>query len=147
ANDAHHLSAPAPDGAAARAAVLTALADAGLDAGAVSYVNAHGTGTVLNDRMEAALLAGLVGDKVPVSSTKSMTGHLMGASGAVESAVCVQAVRTGTVPGTRNCVTLADDCAGIDVVRGEPRRFPVSAALNVNFGFGGYNAALLFGPA
>ncbi len=144
-NDAYHLSAPAPDGATALVAVRAALSDAGLDPEALGYICAHGTGTVLNDRMEAGLFADLVGQSVAVSSIKSMTGHLMGASGAVETVACIQALRTGIVPGTRNCARPAPDCAGIDLVCGSARPVDASAALNVNFGFGGHNAALVLG--
>lgn len=144
-NDAHHLSAPRPDGAAASRALVGALRDAGVKPGDVGYVNAHGTGTPLNDRVEARVLAGVVGGAVPVSSTKSMTGHLMGACGALEAAVCVQVLRTGVLPATRNCDRLDPDCRGIDIVRGHAREADVSVALSPSFGFGGYNAALVLG--
>lgn len=144
-NDAHHLSAPAPDGGAAAAAVRAALRDASVTAAGIGYVNAHGTGTRLNDRVEARVLASTIGDSVPVSSTKSMTGHLMGAAGALEAAVCVQVLRTGLIPATQNCHRVAAECGGIDVVRGQPRRGPVQVALSTSFGFGGHNAALVLG--
>jgi len=146
-NDAHHLSAPDPDGTRARAALVAALHDAGVGPAGVGYVNAHGTGTVLNDRVEAGVLAGLLGDRVPVSATKSMTGHLMGACGALEAAVCVQVLRTGIVPATRNCTRLDPDCAGIDLVRTGARTVDVPVALSPSFGFGGYNAVLVLGRA
>ncbi|SCL15026.1 3-oxoacyl-[acyl-carrier-protein] synthase II [Micromonospora nigra] len=146
-NDAHHLSAPAADGVAATRALRAALRDAQVSPEQVGYVNAHGTGTVLNDRVEARVLAGVLGARTPVSSTKSMTGHLMGACGALEAAVCVQVLRTGIVPATRNCHELDPECAGIDVVRGDNRAMDVSVAVSPSFGFGGYNAVLTLGRA
>ncbi|HEY0700282.1 MAG TPA: beta-ketoacyl-[acyl-carrier-protein] synthase family protein [Micromonospora sp.] len=144
-NDAHHLSAPEENGVAATRALNAALRDARVDPTDIGYVNAHGTGTLLNDRVEARVLAKVVGDGVPVSSTKSMTGHLMGAAGALEAAVCVQVLRTGVLPATRNCERLDPDCAGIDVIRGDARKADVRFAMSPSFGFGGYNAALVFG--
>jgi 3-oxoacyl-[acyl-carrier-protein] synthase II len=144
-NDAHHLSAPAPDGSAAAAAITMALRDASVAPADVGYVNAHGTGTKLNDRVEAQVLTDAVGDRVPVSATKSMTGHLMGATGAVEAAICVQVLRTGVVPATQNCDEVADECAGLDLVRGPSRPVPARIALSTSFGFGGHNAALVLG--
>jgi len=144
-NDAHHLSAPAEDGVVATAALRAALREARVPPGGVGYINAHGTGTVRNDRVEARVLAGVFGDATPVSSTKSMTGHLMGATGAVEAAVCVQALRTGILPATANCDQVDPDCAGIDIIRGQARSAPVAVAVSASFGFGGYNAVLVLG--
>jgi 3-oxoacyl-[acyl-carrier-protein] synthase II len=146
-NDAHHLSAPDPDGTAAAVALSGALRDAGVEPAQVGYVNAHGTGTVLNDRVEARVLAKVLGDRVPVSSTKSMTGHLMGACGAVEASVCVQVLGTGLAPANRNCADPDPDCAGIDLIRDEPRRVDRPVAVSPSFGFGGHNAVLVLGRA
>lgn len=142
-NDAYHLSAPSRDGRAAAAAVSAALYDARVRPGDIAYVNAHGTGTRLNDRIEARVLASILGDRIPVSSTKSMTGHLMGATGALEAAVCLQVLSAGVIPATQNCGRLDPDCACIDVVRGESRRADVPVTLSTSFGFGGHNAALI----
>ena len=142
-NDAYHLSAPAPDGVAAAAAVTAALHDARVRAADVGYVNAHGTGTRFNDRMEARVLADTVGGHVPVSATKSMTGHLMGAAGALEAVICVQVLQSGIVPATQNCGQVDPDCAGIDIVRDSARPVAVSVTLSTSFGFGGHNAALV----
>lgn len=142
-NDAHHLTAPRPDGRSAAAAVRAALVDAATDPRDVDYVNAHGTGTPLNDRVEAQVLAAVLGGEVPVSSTKAQTGHLMGAAGALEALLCVRALGDGVVPATRNCDELDPDCAGIDVVRGEPRTALLRVAVSTSFGFGGHNAALV----
>jgi 3-oxoacyl-[acyl-carrier-protein] synthase II len=144
-NDAHHLSAPSPDGGAAAAAVDGALRDAAVPAAGIGYVNAHGTGTRHNDRIEARVLAAAVGDRVPVSATKSMTGHLMGAAGALEAAICVQVLRTGLMPATQNCDQPDPDCGGLDLLRGQARRGSPRLTLSTSFGFGGHNAALVLG--
>lgn len=138
--DAHHITAPDPVGTAAERAVREALAEAGIDG--VDHVNAHGTGTRLNDAAEAAVLRRVLGPGVPVSATKSATGHLMGAGGALEAALCVLALRDGIMPPTRNCDHQADDCRGIQVVR-TPTSADLDTVLSISFGFGGHNAALV----
>ena len=143
-NDAHHPTAPRPDGRAAAAAVRAALADARLAGPDVGYVNAHGTGTPLNDRVEAQVLAEAVGGAVPVSSTKAQTGHLMGAAGAVEALFCVRALATGLLPATMNCADPDPECAGIELLRDVPRSSKPRTAMSTSFGFGGHNAAVLF---
>ena len=145
-SDAHHLTAPDPAGSGAMAAMRGALTDAGLEADAVGYLNAHGTSTRLNDHTEALAAREVLGRHVPVSSTKSMTGHLLGAAGALEAIVCIQALRTGVIPATVNLVN-PDPAFDIDLVVGEPRRSQVTVALSNSFGFGGHNVTLAFAAA
>jgi 3-oxoacyl-[acyl-carrier-protein] synthase II len=143
-SDAYHVTAPHPSGDGAARAMEAALADAGLSAADVSYVNAHGTSTQPNDRVEVLALRRVFGEKIPpVSSTKSMTGHLLGAAGAFESAVCVQVLQHGVVPPTINHEQPDPDCA-IDCVPNRSRTVDVDVALTNSFGFGGHNAALIF---
>jgi 3-oxoacyl-[acyl-carrier-protein] synthase II len=142
-NDAHHITAPRPDGLAATDALRRALADAGVDPSEVDYVNAHGTGTKLNDAAEAAVLRSVLGE-VPVSSTKSMTGHLMGAAGALEAVVTVQALRHGLLPPTVNLEEIDPDCAGLDHIRGSARKAEAHVGVSTSFGFGGHNAVVVF---
>lgn len=139
--DAHHATAPDPEGATAEAAVRAALAEAGVDT--VDHVNAHGTGTRLNDAAESRVLARVLGSDVPVTSTKSMTGHLLGAAGALEAAVCVLVLRDQILPPTLNCDDQDPECAGVSVVR-RTTSATVRTVLSTSFGFGGHNAALVF---
>jgi len=138
--DAHHTTAPDPAGTAAEAAVRQALAEAEITS--VDHVNAHGTGTKLNDAAEAGVLARVIGPTVPVTSTKSMTGHLMGAAGALEAAICALVLRDQVLPPTINCEDQDPECAGISVVR-EVTPAAVTDVLSTSFGFGGHNAALV----
>lgn len=144
-SDAHHWTAPHPEGRGACLAVEAALRDAGTDGSEVDYVNAHGTGTVLNDATEAAVLRTVLGDRVtriPVSSTKSMTGHMIGAAGAVELVASIQALRTGDVPPTINCDKPIDP--DINFVQHTAQHHDrLRVALSNSFGFGGHNAALV----
>jgi 3-oxoacyl-[acyl-carrier-protein] synthase II len=142
--DAHHITAPRPDGVGAMAAMRSALADAGVEAADIGYVNAHGTSTELNDRTEALAIRAVLGVDVPVSSTKSVTGHLLGAAGAIEAIACVKALLTGLLPPTANLDEPDHDCA-LDHVRGEARQAAISVAMSNSFGFGGHNVALVFG--
>jgi 3-oxoacyl-[acyl-carrier-protein] synthase II len=142
--DAHHLTAPDPAGAGAAEAMRAALADAGVPASAVGYVNAHGTSTPLNDRAESLAIREVLGTTVPVSSTKSVTGHLLGAAGAVEAVACIQVLRTGVLPPTIN-LERPDPDYGLELVAGEAREGRVGAALSNSFGFGGHNVTLVFG--
>ncbi|MEV1049195.1 beta-ketoacyl-[acyl-carrier-protein] synthase family protein [Streptomyces sp. NPDC049916] len=142
--DAHHLTAPAPDGAQMDRAMRESLAAARLTTAEVGYVNAHGTGTQLNDASEVAALRRVYGERagrVPVSSTKSMTGHLLAAGGAVEAAVISEVLGTGLVPPTINC----DDpeFPGINFVPHTTQEHPVEVAVSHSFGFGGHNAVLV----
>ena len=145
-SDAYHITAPNPEGAGARQAILAALRSARLSAADVSYVNAHGTGTVYNDAAEARALHAALGPetgRVPVSSTKSMTDHSLGAAGAIEAVVCVQALRHGVVPPTIN-LNEPDPELGLDVVAETPREAPLAAVLSNSFAFGGHNVVLAF---
>ncbi|MEU6051854.1 beta-ketoacyl-ACP synthase II [Streptomyces xanthochromogenes] len=144
-SDAHHWTAPHPEGRGARLAVEAALRDAGASGSDVDYVNAHGTGTQLNDATEAAVLRTVLGDRVdriPVSSTKSMTGHMIGAAGAVELVASIQVLRTGDVPPTINCDEPIDP--DINFVPNQAQHHAgIRTALSNSFGFGGHNAALV----
>lgn len=147
--DAYHITAPDPEGKGAARSVRNALAQAGVAPEALSYINAHGTSTPLNDRMETVALKAALGPaayRIPISSTKSMTGHALGAAGGLESVACIQALRHNVIPGTMNYETPDPDC-DLDYVPNACRELPVELALNVSFGFGGHNAALLFKKA
>jgi 3-oxoacyl-[acyl-carrier-protein] synthase II len=143
--DAYHLTAPLPSGEAAAAAVTTAIRDAGLAPGEIGYVNAHASGTQLNELAEARALhlaLGPTARSVPVSGTKGLYGHPLGASGAIEAAITVMALRHGHLPGTCNLVNLDERCE-LNVLA-EPMAARPAAALSTSFGFGGMNAALVF---
>jgi 3-oxoacyl-[acyl-carrier-protein] synthase II len=148
-DDGHHLTAPLPDGDGAAATMKLALADAGLAPEEIDYVNAHGTGTELNDRAESAAIKSVFGEyayKTPVSSTKSCLGHLLGASGAVELIVCVKAINESTIPPTINLENQDPQCdLKMDFVPLEARQARINIALNNSFGFGGHNACLVVG--
>jgi 3-oxoacyl-[acyl-carrier-protein] synthase II len=145
--DAYHQTAMAPGGEGGVRAVRLALADAGLAPEQVDYVNAHGTSTLLGDVEETKALRTVFGGhaaRLAVSSTKSMTGHLLGATAAVESIACVQALRYGVVPPTVNYEQPDPEC-DLDYVPNVCRQMPVRVALNNSFGFGGHNVALILG--
>jgi 3-oxoacyl-[acyl-carrier-protein] synthase II len=144
--DAHHVAAPEPTGAGAARALTAALRDAGLQPSDIAHVNAHATSTPLGDVAEARALRTALGDAldgITVTATKSCTGHLLGAAGALEAAVTVLSLHHGVVPPTRN-LDDPDDEVGLDVVRFEPRALPSDrkAALSNSFGFGGHNVTL-----
>jgi 3-oxoacyl-[acyl-carrier-protein] synthase II len=144
--DAHHITAPPEDGFGAARAIQKALADASLRPEEVDYISAHGTATLLNDASETAAIKRALGDhayRVAISSTKSMTGHIMGGTGAIESVFCVLAMRDGIVPPTINYET-PDPICDLDYVPNEARRAKVDVCLNNAFGFGGHNAVLAF---
>ena len=144
--DAYHVTAPSEDGAGGSAAIRAAMAGAGVQAEQVSYINAHGTGTELNDISETRALKSALGEhayRIPVSSTKSMTGHMMGATGALEAIICVQAIRTGWIPPTIHLNTPDPEC-DLDYVPNQARQREVEVALSNAFGFGGHNAVLAF---
>jgi nodulation protein E len=143
-SDAHHITAPSPAGAAR--AIKAALADADIPAEAVSYINAHGTGTVLNDPAETLAIREAFGahaDRIAVSSTKSLHGHALGASGALEAAATVLGLRTGIVPPTANFLGPDPGC-DLDVVPNSARHVSVEYAMSNSFAFGGLNAVLVF---
>ena len=142
--DAFHITQPEPDGAAAVSAIEAALAETGEPAEAVDHVNAHGTSTSLNDAAETKALKKALGDhayNVAISSTKSMTGHLLGAAGAVEAAAAALAIHEQTVPPTINLETPDPQC-DLDYTPGEAKQRKVRLALSNSFGFGGHNAVL-----
>jgi 3-oxoacyl-[acyl-carrier-protein] synthase II len=144
--DAMHVAAPDPEGSGPRLCMQRALADAGLSPDAVDYVNAHATSTPVGDATEAAALRRVFGahcERMAVSSTKGATGHLLGAAGALEALLCVQALETGTLPPTLNLDDPDPACA-LDHVAGKARAARARVALSNSFGFGGVNAALLF---
>ena len=145
--DAYHQTAMAPDGEGGARAMRIALKDAGLGIEDVKYINAHGTSTPLGDGQETAAIKAVFGEKtkkgLAVSSTKSMTGHLLGATGAVESIACVMALKDGILPPTINYENPDPDC-DLDCVPNEARQVPIDYALNNSFGFGGHNVALVF---
>jgi 3-oxoacyl-[acyl-carrier-protein] synthase II len=143
--DASHITSPAQDGEAIGRAITDALTEAG-ETGEAVYVNAHGTGTVKNDGLEASVIERVFGGKALVSSTKSMTGHLLGAAGAVEAVASVLALRHGAAPPTAGTAVLDDDMR-IDVVCGQARSAPLSRAVSLSLGFGGHNACLVFDRA
>ena len=147
--DAHHQTAPDPDGAGAARAIQAALDDAEAAPESVTYVNAHGTSTPLQDRVETAALRRVFGDhagELAVSSTKSMTGHLLGGAGAIEAAACSLAIDRGWVPPTINHEDPDPDC-DLDCVPNEARRLDVDVAISTSMGFGGHNACLVMGRA
>lgn len=142
--DAHHITAPAPDGAGGARAMADALKDGGLKPEDVDYINAHGTSTELNDAGETAAIRKIFAahaDKLMVSSTKSMTGHMLGAAGAVEAIVSALALRDGFVPATIN-YRVQDEACDLDIVPNEGRKAPIRCALSNSLGFGGHNATV-----
>src|SRR5688572_7817894 len=143
--DAHHMSAPHPQGLGARLAMQSALDSAGLAPDAIDYVNLHGTGTPSNDAAEDQAVVGLLGDRVPVSSTKGMTGHTLGAAGAVEALIAVLALEEGHIPGSPGTRTLDPELRARYEVAGRPAR--LARAMSNSFGFGGSNCSLVFGRA
>ncbi|MBR4125737.1 MAG: beta-ketoacyl-ACP synthase II [Victivallales bacterium] len=145
--DAHHITAPVEDGSGAARAIRTALDHAGLSPEAIGYVNAHGTSTPLNDLVETRALKQALGDhayRTAISSTKSMTGHMLGAAGGFESVVCVLALQHGVAPGTMNLTTHDPEC-DLDYLPNAARELPeLRHVLKLNMGFGGHNAAVVF---
>jgi len=144
-DDAHHISAPAENGAGAAISMKLALENANLTVNDIEYINAHGTSTPLNDKSETAAIKTVFGEQayqIPVSSTKSMTGHLLGASGAVEAVFCIQAIREGMIPATINYHT-PDPACDLDYVPNAPRKLSPRHVMSNSFGFGGHNATLV----
>ena len=145
AADAYHVSAPEPEGRGAASSMRRAMAKAGIEPGDIDYINAHGTSTPLNDRSETLAIKRALGDdayRIPISSTKSMTGHMLGAAGVVEAVICVQAMTEGVIPPTINYENLDPDC-DLDYVPNQARRVAVRTAMSNSFGFGGHNATII----
>ena len=144
--DAYHITAPLETGEGAAIAVQRALDKAGIKPNEIGYINAHGTSTQLNDKMETKAIKSVFGDyayKIPVSSTKSMMGHLVGSAGAVEAAICIMAIRNGVIPPTIN-LTHPDPECDLDYVPNTARQAKVRTALSNSFGFGGHNSVIIF---
>ncbi len=145
-SDAFHITRPDEQGEGARRAMHDALAAASLESDDIDYVNAHGTSTPLNDRLETVALKRVFGEyahELPISSTKSMMGHLLGAAGAIEAGICVQVIQEGIIPPTINYDTPDPDC-DLDYVPNTARSATVDAAMTNSLGFGGHNASLIF---
>ena len=144
--DAHHVTAPHPEGSGAFRSMQMALRKAGLEPADIDYINAHGTSTPLGDELELGAVRKLFGDAVSgvsMSSTKSAIGHLLGGAGAVEAIFCVLAIRDQVVPPTLNLDNPSESCVGVDLVPKQAKKRSVRAALNNSFGFGGTNASLV----
>jgi 3-oxoacyl-[acyl-carrier-protein] synthase II len=145
-DDASHITLPAPGGRGAVGSMRGAVEDAGMSLDEVDYINAHGTSTPPNDRSETAAIKTLFGERayqIPVSSTKSMTGHLMGAGGGIEAIACIRALEEGILPPTMNYEHPDPEC-DLDYVPNEARRVEIRTAMSNSFGFGGHNATLVF---
>jgi 3-oxoacyl-[acyl-carrier-protein] synthase II len=144
-DDAHHISAPAEDGAGAALSMRLALENAGLAVTDIGYINAHGTSTALNDKGETNAIKTVFGEqayKIPVSSTKSMTGHLLGASGTLEAVVCAKVLQENILPPTINYET-PDPVCDLDYVPNQARMASPKHVMSNSFGFGGHNATLI----
>ena len=144
--DAYHITSPDPEGKGLSMAMKRALASAGSAAESVDYINAHGTSTPYNDKFETAAIKKVFGEgayKVAISSTKSMTGHLLGAAGGIESVICVKAIEQGIIPPTMNLQEPDPDC-DLDYVPNVARQAKVTTVLSNNLGFGGQNASVVF---
>ena len=146
--DAHHVTAPHPEGRGAMACIRQAIADAGISPNDIGYINAHGTATHKGDSVESAAIKEIFGDSLPlVSSTKGATGHMMGAGGITEVITCVKAIETGIVPPTINLNVVDPECAGVDFVPNTAKRADLRYAMSNAFGFGGQNSSILIGKA
>lgn len=146
-NDAFHITAPAENGVPAAECMRLALENAGLKPSQIDYINAHGTSTQLNDASETAAIKSVFGEDAydtPVSSTKSMTGHLLGAAGALEALVCVKALQDGVMPPTIN-YEVADPACDLDYIPNQKREATLNYVMSNSFGFGGHNACLVLG--
>ena len=145
--DAHHITAPSPEGSGAVTCMELALAEAGLAPGDIAQINAHGTSTPLNDAAEAHAIAKVFGDGGPaVTSTKGVTGHALGAAGALEAVASVLSIQKGLIPPTFGTTELDPELPRIDLVLGEPREWTPGPVLSNSFGFGGHNGCLIVAP-
>ena len=145
--DAHHITAPSPGGVGAITCMNLAIDDSGLTAADIKQVNAHGTSTPLNDAAEAAAITEVFGaNAVPVVSTKGVTGHALGAAGALEATAALLSINYRLIPPTANTTTLGDDM-DIDLVTGSPREWTPGPVISNNFGFGGHNGSVIIAPA
>jgi 3-oxoacyl-[acyl-carrier-protein] synthase II len=143
--DAYHITAPSPEGEGAARSMRAAIHNAGISPDTIDYINAHGTSTELNDKNETAAIKAVLGDhayKVPISSTKSMTGHLIGAAGAVEAIVCALTIRDSILAPTINYEN-PDPACDLDYVPNQSRKAAVNVAMSNSFGFGGHNATII----
>lgn len=146
--DAHHITAPSPGGSGAITCMELAIEDAGISAGDVAQINAHGTSTPLNDAAEAEAIAKLFGESGPaVTSTKGVTGHALGAAGALEAVAAVLSIEKGLIPPTMGTDSVDPELPQIDLVTGDPRPWEPGPVLSNSFGFGGHNGCLVIGPA
>ena len=144
--DAHHITAPLEDGSMAAKCMKLAIEDAGMKESDIQYINAHGTSTIMNDQCETEAVKKAYGkwaDKLMISSTKSMTGHLLGASGAVEGVITALSVKNDYVPATINYKVPDENC-DLDIVPNQGRKATVNAAMSNSLGFGGHNASIIF---
>jgi len=144
--DAYHITSPSPDGHGGARAMKLAMEEANITSKDISYINAHGTSTPINDKLETIAVKKAMGEdayRIPVSSTKSMIGHLLGAAGAVEAIVCIKAIEEGFIPATIG-LNVSDEECDLDYVPGVGRTQKVSYAMSNSLGFGGHNATLLF---
>jgi 3-oxoacyl-[acyl-carrier-protein] synthase II len=148
AADAHHMTSPAPLGEGLARAARAALGEARVEARDAGFINAHATGTLLNDRAEAAAIVALLGEsaaRVPVNAIKPVVGHTLGAAGALEAIVCAQAIRDRVIPPTLGCEEIDPECGGVRVSGPGPAALARATALSLSSGFGGHNVALLVG--
>jgi len=145
-SDAFHLTQPSPDGVGATKALNRAMEKAGVSPNEIDYINAHGTSTLFNDRTETHAVKNMFGElayRIPMSATKSMTGHLLGAAGAIEAIICIQTINQGVIPPTLNLTHPDPDC-DLDYVPLKARPAKVNTAISNSFGFGGHNSVLIF---
>ena len=145
-NDAYHVTAPHPEGRGAIACMKQAVADAGLSASDIGYINAHGTATNKGDSVEVASIKAVFGENLPfVSSTKGATGHMMGAGGITETIACIKTIETGVIPPTINLNEVDPECDGIDFVANTAKNAKIDYAMSNAFGFGGQNSSIIVG--
>ncbi len=144
--DAHHVTAPHPEGRGAIACMQTAIEEAGITPDEIGYINAHGTATNKGDCVETLAVKKVFGDKLPfVSSTKGATGHMMGAGGVTETIACIKAIETGIIPPTINLSEVDPECSGIDYVANTAKKADIKYAMSNAFGFGGQNSSIIVG--